>query len=157
GTNHIPFGRKSARASKTEGDLLRLSSRDVLEHRPRALHVSVNGFALASQEVGADGSAQVLSVHLDESIAFVEVVSEQDIRLLLMNVEPAPIGAAEQSVRSELSDGRFLEARVAFTAPWPMVHVVYRDPLGRSAVEPAIAPTQVQESRAFDRQRDSLK
>src|SRR5262249_26756711 len=71
-----------------------------------------------------------------DDLNFVEVFSEQDIRLLLFPVdERPPSGPYERSRRVDFSDGRSLEASLAFTNPWPTLHVVYLDPLLASHME----------------------
>lgn len=102
--------------------------KQVLEHTPKELHISVNGFFLGSQKVSSDLNEFTLSVDLTERPEFIEVFSEQGIRLLSLNVDPPPSGSFEHFARANLSDGRNLEARVSFGGPWPSVHIVYHDP-----------------------------
>ncbi|HYN86708.1 MAG TPA: hypothetical protein VER32_15770, partial [Pyrinomonadaceae bacterium] len=104
------------------------------EHAPRALCVAVNGQLLAAQKVGAARCEQTLKVPTGEPVEFVEVFSEQDVRLRLWSVEgavPAEVGAANaQSLSASvaLSDARRLEAVLSFDGAWPTVRVVYDDP-----------------------------
>jgi RNA polymerase sigma factor (sigma-70 family) len=108
---------------------LRRRRRNVFEHCPKELRVSVNGYVLGSQKIGLDLNELTLSVKVEEKISFVEVVSEQEVRLLLMDVdEPPPEGAYEQAERVALSDGRMVEATLSFTAPWSTLTIIYRDP-----------------------------
>jgi RNA polymerase sigma factor (sigma-70 family) len=102
--------------------------REVFEHTPSELYVSVNGFILGSQKVGSDVNEQTLSVNVTEKIGFIEVLSEQGVRMLFMNVEPPPDGDADQSTKVELSEGRSLEVNVSFCESWPKVHALYFDP-----------------------------
>ncbi len=105
-------------------------AREVFEHRPKELHIAVNGNIQASQKINAEVNEQTLDVNQGDAVSFVEVFSEQDVRLLLFAVDaPPPSGAYEQSRRVQFSDGRSLEATFAFTNPWPTLHVVYFDPL----------------------------
>jgi DNA-directed RNA polymerase specialized sigma24 family protein len=105
-------------------------AREVFEHRPKELHIAVNGYIQASQKINAEVNEQTLDLNQGDSVSFVEVFSEQDARLLLFTVdEPPPSGPYEQSRRVQFSDGRSLEATFAFTNPWPTLHVVYLDPL----------------------------
>ncbi|MCI0486139.1 MAG: RNA polymerase sigma factor [Blastocatellia bacterium] len=103
-------------------------SRDVFEHRPKELRISVNGFILGSQKVNSDLSEHSLTVNLDEKIGFVEVLSEQDVRLLFLSVTPPPEGRVEQSLQVALSDDRSLELSLDFSGRWPDLKSVYHDP-----------------------------
>ncbi len=102
--------------------------REVFEHSPSELHVSVNGFILGSQKIGSDINEQTLSVNVAEKIGFVEVLSEQGVRMLFMNVESPPDGEADQGARIELSEGRSIEANISFSESWPKVQALYCDP-----------------------------
>ncbi|HEY2975526.1 MAG TPA: hypothetical protein VGJ48_23635, partial [Pyrinomonadaceae bacterium] len=98
-------------------------------HRPQELCVSVNGYIQGAQRVASEVSELDLSANLAEDVNFVEVFSEQGIRLLLLNAEePPPSGADTQKSRAELSDGRTLELTLQFRSSWPNLHLVYSDP-----------------------------
>ncbi len=108
---------------------LRRRARRVFEHKPQELSVSVNGYVQGSQRINAELSELSLNVNLPEDIGCVEVFSEQQVRLLLLSVEDLPpVGAAEQSSRIELSEGRTLDLTVKFRSPLPALEVVYQDP-----------------------------
>ena len=109
--------------SQTRGRL-----KDVLNHRPHELRVSVNGFILGSQTINSALSELSITAKGEEKIGFVEVFSEREVRLLFSVVEPPPDGPVELRRRAELSDGRTLELLVDFSESWPAVHVVYSDP-----------------------------
>ncbi|HEY9401977.1 MAG TPA: sigma-70 family RNA polymerase sigma factor [Pyrinomonadaceae bacterium] len=103
---------------------------ETFEHRPHELRISVNGHVMASQKIGQPLSEQALNVAAVERIDFVEVFSEQEVRLLLLCVdEQPPEGPHSRSVKIELSDGRTLEATLSFSSPWPTVQIAYHDPL----------------------------
>ncbi|MGH8700134.1 MAG: hypothetical protein ACREVR_03015 [Burkholderiales bacterium] len=106
----------------------RRRARESFEHRPEQLCIAANGLFVAAQTISADHSEQTLSLNLPEQIGFIEVLSEQDLRLLLLGVEPPPEGPAEQSKRVQLSDGRSLRAIIRFSSAQPALHVVYHDP-----------------------------
>ena len=117
-------------ASEEEARRCRRRAREVFEHRPRELCVSVNGRPLAAQKVAAALNEQKLNVGHGEEINFVEVFSEQDVRL--MYLDPASWPADDEGVyalRVELSDRRTLEARLTYADSAPTVQVIYRDPL----------------------------
>ncbi|HEY2974606.1 MAG TPA: RNA polymerase sigma factor [Pyrinomonadaceae bacterium] len=102
--------------------------KETFEHRPKELRIAVNGFVQVSQKVSSDRMEQTLSLDLEEKPDFVEVFSEQWIRLLLLNVEPPPDGAFEQRRCIDLSEGRSLVATLNFSGPCPDLHVIYEDP-----------------------------
>jgi RNA polymerase sigma factor (sigma-70 family) len=104
-------------------------AREAFEQRPLELHISVNGLIQASQTINSELTEQTLDIDMAEQIGFVEVFSEQETRLLFLNVEPPPAGPFEQVARVELSDNRALELTLKFGGPWPTLHTVYYDPL----------------------------
>ena len=117
-------------ATRDDVSRCRRRVRDVFEHRPQALCVTVNGQVLAEQKTGAPRCEQRLSVRLEEGVEFVEVFSEQEVRLLFLDTKAQPAGGAEQLRASvTLSDERTLEATLSFDQQWPTVNVVYEDPL----------------------------
>lgn len=122
--------------------------RDTFEHRPQELCVAVNGYLMAAQRIGGERNEQTLSINIAEKIDFVEVVSEQEVRLLFLSVdEPPPAGDYQHTARVRLSDRRTLEATLSFSNPWPTLQVVYHDPL-LSAEHPAVAEQSVSAEEA---------
>jgi DNA-directed RNA polymerase specialized sigma24 family protein len=113
---------------------LRRRAREAFEHRPEELQVSVNGFFLSALHVSSKLTRQSVTVNLSEQVAFVEIASEQGVPLLLMNIEPPPEGEAKQTARVRLSDDRTLETTISFSGAWPILGVIYRDPLFDTAV-----------------------
>ncbi len=113
----------------------RRRAREVFEHRPQELHISVNGFIQGSQKVNSELSEQTLDIDMAEQIGFVEVFSEQETRLLFLDVEPPPSGPVEQRTRVEFSNERTLELTLSFRGPWPTLHTIYYDPLLRAERE----------------------
>ena len=107
----------------------RRRTKQVFEHRPKELHISVNGFVLGTQTISSRRSELTLNVNLDEKIAFVEVFSERDVRLFFLNVEIPPEGSVDQLSSIELSDGRALDLALNFSETWPRLHAVYVDPM----------------------------
>src|SRR6266545_1617272 len=104
-------------------------AREAFEHKPQELCVSVNGYLLGSQLIGAELSELTLNITADERISFCEVFSEQGIRLMMMNVEDLPPnGPGELRQRIELSEARSLESSLLFSNPYPTLHVSYHDP-----------------------------
>jgi RNA polymerase sigma factor (sigma-70 family) len=123
-------GEGGGRATVEEAGRCKRRARDAFEHRPRELCVAVNGRLLAAQKVGSVLSEQKLNVGAGEEISFVEVFSEQDVRLLYLDPAAWPVGEdGDRIVSVSLSDRRTLEARLSYVDSAPTVQVVYRDPL----------------------------
>ena len=135
----------------------RRRARRVFEHKPQALCVAVNGYVQASQPVSSELSELDLNVDLSEQISFVEVFSDQRLRLLLLNVEELPpAGPGEHAQLIEMSDGRTLSLKLEFRSPWPTLHVAYHDPTFKEVQElldtaasadalPVVLPSPVEE------------
>ena len=107
----------------------RRRARETFEHRPTELHFSVNGYVLSSLSVNAERNEQRQSINLDEKVSFVEVFSEQGVRLLWLDVETPPDGAITQRQQIKLSNERELDLSLDFSGAWPNLHAVYLDPL----------------------------
>lgn len=123
-------GGGSGGASSGDGLITRSRRRlkKVIEHHPQTLRVAVNGFVVGSQKVGLRSNEQVISVNIEEKIGFVEIFSEQDVRMLFSTVAAPPEGPIEHKKRIALSEGRNLELSLSFSDPWPSLRVVYFDP-----------------------------
>src|SRR6266536_451417 len=127
----------------------RRRARRVFEHKPQELCVAVNGYVQASQTVNSELSELNLNIDLSEDVSFVEVFSEQKLRLLVLSVdELPPVGPGELGRLLELSDGRTLSLKLEFRSPWPTLQIAYHDPtfkqvqelLETSATEDAALP-----------------
>ncbi len=126
--------------SKLKLNRFRRRVRDTLSHEPRELCVSVNGYTLGSQRVSSERSELNLVVDRDERISFVEVFSEQKIRLLMMSVEELPPdGPGQRTSHVKLNEQRALELTLRFASPSPTIQVVYSDPHFNEEVETAPA------------------
>jgi len=106
----------------------RAKLKQVYEHQPEELLISVNGFIVGSQRINSEMSELALTVNVDERIGFVEVFSERDVCLLFQTVEPPPDGLAVQPASVELSGGRKLDLSLDFRENWPQLYASYRDP-----------------------------
>src|SRR5262249_47305395 len=87
---------------------------------------------------------QEVSLNLTEPLSFVEVFSEQRLKLLSLAVTSPPSGAFDQETSVALSDDRELEASVRFTGTWPVLRVVYRDPFFNEFEAPLGAKEQLE-------------
>jgi DNA-directed RNA polymerase specialized sigma24 family protein len=109
----------------------------VHEHRPRTLSIAVNGQIVAFHDVQAEYSKLSARIEHLESARFVEVFSEQDVRLALLSIgEHPPEGSQVRTQRVELSDARWLELNLTFDGTGLNSQVSYYDPaLGALATE----------------------
>src|SRR4029079_15811310 len=89
--------------------LCRRGATELFEHYPRELCVSVNGHVLGSQSVNSPVSRLRLDVTIAGELNFVEVLSEERARLIVMAIEPPPLGEPLQYRRLRLSENRSLE------------------------------------------------
>ena len=102
--------------------------KEVMEHRPQELRIAVNGFVLGAQQIGSELSKLALTVNVDEPIGFVEVFSEQGVRLLFLDVDQPTDGGIEQAAGVDFDCGRSLDLSLSFRGPWPAVNLSYLDP-----------------------------
>jgi DNA-directed RNA polymerase specialized sigma24 family protein len=109
----------------------------VHEHRPRTLSIAVNGQIVAFHDVQAEYSKLSARIEHLESARFVEVFSEQDVRLALLSIgELPPEGSQVRTQRVELSDERWLELNLTFDGMGLHSQVSYYDPaLGMMAAD----------------------
>ena len=115
--------------------LLERRMREFLEHRPESLEVAINGETRTTQRVTAEVSELGLKLNRTEELGFIEVFSEQGVRLAYLHVEePTSCPNLEQHEHVELSDGRSLNLRLSFANDLSTVHVVYRDPVFAQAI-----------------------
>src|SRR5256884_3741711 len=119
-------GSATGGSSDNERQKCRKAAREVYEHKPSELCISVNGYLMAAQKVGSELNEQSVRISIAESIDFVEVFSEQEMRLLFLSVEDKATNIRKASVA--LSDDRTLEATLNFDSPWPSLQVIYSDP-----------------------------
>lgn len=128
----IPSRRRGTNGeAKISGAFLQRCRRratELFEHYPRELCVSVNGHVLGSQSVSSHVSRLRVDVTIAEDADFVEVLSEERVRLLLMPIHPPPDGEPVQTRVVRLSEGRSVEVMFRYGHPWPMVEVIYEEP-----------------------------
>jgi DNA-directed RNA polymerase specialized sigma24 family protein len=109
--------------------------REFFEHRPESLEVAINGETRTTQRVTAEVSQLELKLSRAEEPGFIEVFSEQGMRLAYLHVaEPTSSPDLEQHEHVELSDGRSLDLRLSFANDLSTVQVVYRDPVFAQAL-----------------------
>src|SRR5215213_9468236 len=128
---HQPHAETKRRGEKISTSFLlqcRRRATELFEHHPRELCVSVNGHVLGSQSVSSQISRLRLDVTITEELNFIEVLSEERVRLVVLTIQPPPDGEPTQQRRVMLSEGRYIEVTLSYGHPWPMVEVVYEDP-----------------------------
>jgi hypothetical protein len=106
----------------------RRNARELFEYYPRELRVSVNGHLLGSHFVNSELSKLRLDITLSEPISFLEVMTEENTRLLMMSIDPPPNGDPRQMRQVQLSEDRSLAATLQYGHPWPMLEVIYHNP-----------------------------
>jgi RNA polymerase sigma factor (sigma-70 family) len=105
----------------------RQRAREVFEHHPRELCVAVNGEISGTQSIGAQHNEQTL--HISDRIEFVEVFSEQDIRLLLLSVDELPsVGSFQREAQVCLSGDREVRVVLDLSSATSVLQVTYEDP-----------------------------
>lgn len=107
-------------------------------HAPEEICISVNGQLQGFQKVVSGKGELTLILDGAEPPGFVEVFSEQGLRLLMLNVEPPPVGDGRQSTQVKLSSGRTVDAILNFSGPHPALQVTYNDPELAAAAVPEL-------------------
>jgi RNA polymerase sigma factor (sigma-70 family) len=110
--------------------------RQAYEHRPQELSVSVNGFIIGSVKISGETNELILNRNGDEPVEFIEVFSEQGIRLMFFEPRPSA-GEGWQVGCVELSDGRRLQVSYDPGDEWSSFQIAYCDPEFSRAEEPA--------------------
>jgi RNA polymerase sigma factor (sigma-70 family) len=110
--------------------------RQAYEHRPQELSVSVNGFIIGSLKISGETNELILNRNGDEPVEFIEVFSEQGIRLMFFEPRPSA-GEGSQEDCVELSDGRRLQVSYDPGKEWSSFQIAYSDPEFSRAEEPA--------------------
>jgi DNA-directed RNA polymerase specialized sigma24 family protein len=99
------------------------------EHRPDNLSIALNGVVIANHDVRSEHNRLSARIEHAEKAQFIEVFSEQHLRLALLAVgEPPPQGLAVRTQRVALSDGRWLELSIRFDGLGLYSEVTYLDP-----------------------------
>lgn len=105
----------------------RRRARDVFEHRPTALRLAINGLVRVTHPITSPLTEHTLTLDAGEQPDFVEVFSEQGLRLALLAVD-AGAAAEANAVRVSLSRERYLEVTLIPEDPWPLLRTTYWDP-----------------------------
>lgn len=115
---------------KTMQELLERRKRRLFEHRPRILSIAVNGRVVAFHEVFSERNTLAARTDKSEEASFVEVFSEQGVRLAFLPIlELPPEGPHLQSQLIQLSDDRWLRLSLSFDGQGLYSEVIYVDPV----------------------------
>jgi DNA-directed RNA polymerase specialized sigma24 family protein len=102
---------------------------EVLDHRPRTLSIAVDGKILASRDVQSEKNMLSARIDRPENTSFVEVFSEQGLRLAFLSLfELPPDGPHQRMQRVALSDDRWIELTLTFDGLGLNSEVTYFDP-----------------------------
>ena len=120
----------------------------IYEHRPQALSIAMNGKIVAFHDVQSERSTLASRAEHPETVQFVEVFTDQQIRLALLPIEELPPGGMQVRTQTvALSDGRQLQLTVSLDGQGLHSEVTYLDPsLATEILEEAEAdePFEVQ-------------
>ena len=106
---------------------------EVVEHKPQELRIAINGTPVSSLKINSDLNELSLNIAEEDTIEFIEILSEQNLQLLFFSVGNSASSGTDQWATIELSDGRTLEARLQ---PEKTLRIVYREPVRSDAPEP---------------------
>ena len=131
-------------------------ARDIYEHHPHELMIVVNGSPLAWQTVTSEAHEFSIRLPRQETIEFVEVFSEHDVRLLSLAVPGSP-PEVDLELRNEiqLSDHRRLGLSLRFETLGPELRLTYLQPAVCEA--PARLPAPSRREPAPARWRSILR
>jgi DNA-directed RNA polymerase specialized sigma24 family protein len=116
----------------------------IYDHRPQSLSITLNGEISASHDVRSQHNRLSARLEAVKGANFVEVFSEQDVRLALLPVEfGRPETGAVQQMRIDLSDARWLELTLSFDGLGLESEVLYCDPALSYKLEEEEAPAIV--------------
>ncbi len=108
---------------------VRWHKEQIYEHRPRTLSIAVNGRITAFHDVQGQQSSLGARIDHPESAEFIEVFTEQQVRLALLPVgHRPPEGQYSQTQRVVLSDHRWLQLTLTFDGLGLHSEVTYADP-----------------------------
>lgn len=100
------------------------------EHRPKQLRLHVDGDRRAAIKVQSGEVDCSFELSRSNSVEFVEVFSEQNVRLLYLCIDSIHQGGEyRQTAELALSDNRRLRLQFSWSQPRPKVELRYTDPL----------------------------
>jgi len=149
-TGHDPGSKDGSRGGNHEAlNRIRRRVKQVYEHDPKELRIVVNGRLIASQTINAEVNKQRLTLSELEPITFVEVYSEQDLRLAYLVVDRLPVDEFEQQETIQLSDERRIEINLNFKEICPELQVIFYQP--QVAASSLLTSEEIEESVESER------
>ena len=113
----------------SDSDVFEEKVRQSYEHVPIKLQVAVDGEVRAAQRVSSNRSELQVKLEPLAKPAFLEVLSEQGIRLAYLQIEDSVSEPQCYGTTAELSDDRFVELKLSFVSGELVVSAYYYDPL----------------------------
>ena len=122
---------RSSSGSKQEPlNWLRKKAQDVHEHRPKNLELVIDGEVHSAQQITSPRSRFQMKLKYPSLPRFIEVRSEQKLRLLCLEIESYDVTECFQiQAEASLSDGRTLSLEVNLDSSTPIIDVSYYDPI----------------------------
>ncbi len=109
---------------------MRKKARDVHEHRPRNLELVIDGEVYSAQQITSAKSHFQIKLNSSSIPRFIEVRSEQRVRLLCLDVQNYDAAEVIQlEAEAALSDDRVLSLELDLGGGVPIVDVSYYDPI----------------------------
>jgi DNA-directed RNA polymerase specialized sigma24 family protein len=109
--------------------VIRWQREGVFDHRPRTLSIAVDGKITAFHDVQGERSTLAVRIEKPEGAQFVEVFTDQQIRLAMLPIaEHPPEGPHSLAQRVTLSDDRWLNLELSFDGQGIHSEVTYFDP-----------------------------
>jgi RNA polymerase sigma factor (sigma-70 family) len=121
--------------------VLKKRDREIYEHAPTKLQFAVDGEIRVAHRIAA--ARNELQVKLDPLAipAFLEVISEQGVRLVYLQVEESQLAELKPCMaRAEFSNGRFVELKLSFVSGELIATALYYDPLKEDQLEASASP-----------------
>jgi DNA-directed RNA polymerase specialized sigma24 family protein len=101
---------------------------EILEHRPRILSIAVDGKIVASHTIQSQRDVLTARVERPSETGFIEVFSEQGVRLAQLSMDPLPPEGPHQRLQHvDLTDDRWLELQLTFDGLGVGCEAVYFD------------------------------
>lgn len=122
---------RSSSGSKQEPlTRMRKKARDVHEHRPKRLELVIDGEVHSAHQITSANSQFQIKLRSASAPSFIEVRSEQKLRLLCLDVENYDVmESTALQAEASLSDSRALALELNLGNGGPIVNVSYYDPI----------------------------
>ncbi len=102
--------------------------RKLTEHEPKELIVAVNGSELGTFSVDSARTKLKFNIEDAEKINFIEIFSEQGVRIVFLNLSDYSVGIFEKEIVVDLSRNRSFEINIGFNATGADLEIFYNHP-----------------------------